>query len=83
MSRKRDPKAPKDLTDEQRQMLCRDPYLTDLRRQRDVLRRDMCYLTRQNSRSMICSHATEGMWLFSVGRRQGSANVHSQIGLER
>jgi hypothetical protein len=43
MSRKRDPKAPKDLTDEQRQMLCRDPYLTDLRRQRDVLRRDMCF----------------------------------------
>jgi len=32
MSRKRDPNAPKDLTDEQRQMLCRDPHLTNLRR---------------------------------------------------
>jgi hypothetical protein len=31
-----------------------------------------CYLTRQNGRPVICSHATEGMWLFSVGRRQGS-----------
>jgi Protein of unknown function (DUF3435) len=37
MSRKRDLNAPKDLTDERRQMLCRDPHLTNLRRQREAL----------------------------------------------
>ena len=31
-----------------------------------------CYLTRQNEHAVICSHATEGMRLFSVGQRQGS-----------
>lgn len=43
MNRNRDPKAPKDLTDERRQILCRDHYLIDLRRQRDALRREICF----------------------------------------
>jgi Protein of unknown function (DUF3435) len=43
MNRNRDPKAPKDLIDEQRQIICRDHYLIDLRKQRDALRREMCF----------------------------------------
>ena len=43
MNRNRDPKAPKDLTDEQRQILCRDRYLVDLRQRREVLRREICF----------------------------------------
>jgi hypothetical protein len=43
MNRNRDPKAPKDLTDEQRQILCRDSYLIDLRKKRGTLRREMCF----------------------------------------
>jgi Protein of unknown function (DUF3435) len=41
MNRKRDPLAPKDLTDEQRQLLCRDPYLIDLRKERASLHQAM------------------------------------------
>lgn len=43
MGRKRDLNAPKDLTDEERQMLCRDPYLTGLRLERVALRCEMCF----------------------------------------
>ena len=43
MNRNRDPKAPKDLTDEQRQILCRDRHLVDLRRQREAIRREICF----------------------------------------
>ena len=41
MSRKRDPNAPQDLTDEQRRMLCRDPHLIDLRTKRAAHRREI------------------------------------------
>jgi hypothetical protein len=43
MGCKRDPNAPKDLTDEERQMLCRDPCLTGLRPERATLRCEMCF----------------------------------------
>jgi hypothetical protein len=43
MSRKRDRNAPKDLTDEERQILCRGPYLTSLRPERAALRCEMCF----------------------------------------
>jgi Protein of unknown function (DUF3435) len=36
-------------------MLCRDPYLTDLRRQRDVLRRDMCF----GGKSIVSARGTD------------------------
>jgi Protein of unknown function (DUF3435) len=43
MNRNRDPKAPKGLTDEQCKMLCRDRYLIGLRKEREALRREMCF----------------------------------------
>ena len=43
INRNRDPKAPRDLTDEQRQILYRDPHLVDLRRQREAIRREICF----------------------------------------
>ena len=43
MNRNRDPKAPKDLTDEQRQQLSRNPFLLDLRTKREALRREICF----------------------------------------
>lgn len=41
LHRRRDPNAPKDLTDDQRRILCHDPYLTGLRRERAALHREM------------------------------------------
>jgi hypothetical protein len=43
MHRKRDPNAPKDLRDEQRRILCRDPYFGRLREEHAALRRQMCF----------------------------------------
>jgi hypothetical protein len=41
MSRKRDPNAPKRSKDKQRQTLCHEPHLTNLRRQREALSREI------------------------------------------
>ena len=55
MSQKRDPNAPKDLTDAQRQMLCRDPHLINLRRQREALSQEIHF----GGKSLSSARGTE------------------------
>ena len=90
MNRNRDPKAPKDLTDEQRQILCRDEYLIDLRKQRDALRREMCFggqsLSRAKGSDMHRRHKELGkaitrrrQELRRVGWDQVKKSYHSEM----
>jgi hypothetical protein len=72
ISRKRDTNVPKDLTDEWRQLLCRDPHLTNLRRQREALSREIRF------GGEFLSRGTE-MYRRSELARRSAANDRSSV----